>query len=121
LATLISFDIDGTLELGDPPGPISIAMVIRAQEAGCIVGTCSDRFLPGQALIWGQIGIQANFMSLKHRLVEVKSKFQADRYIHTGDTNMDRAAAKESGFEFMELDVAAGEPWLAWADGPKPA
>ena len=27
MAILISFDIDGTLEVGDPPGPLTMAMV----------------------------------------------------------------------------------------------
>ena len=26
---LVSFDIDGTLEVGDPPGPIELALVRR--------------------------------------------------------------------------------------------
>jgi predicted mannosyl-3-phosphoglycerate phosphatase (HAD superfamily) len=112
LATLISFDIDGTLALGDPPGPISNEMVRRAREHGCIIGTCSDRFLPGQRLIWNQLGVEPDFVSLKHMLSEVKTKFEAVRYIHTGDTNMDRQAAKEAGFEFMDLNDASAEPWL---------
>ena len=34
LAILISFDIDGTLEVGDPPGILTMAMVRRAQKRG---------------------------------------------------------------------------------------
>jgi hypothetical protein len=32
LAKLISFDIDGTLEVGDPPGSLTMAMVRRAKD-----------------------------------------------------------------------------------------
>ena len=39
---LISFDIDGTLEVGDPPGYITIARVRQALGLGYIVGSCSD-------------------------------------------------------------------------------
>jgi hypothetical protein len=29
---LVSFDIDGTLEAGDPPGPITMQMVKKSQR-----------------------------------------------------------------------------------------
>ena len=48
MAILVSFDIDGTLETGDPPGPITMEMVGMAQAQGCIIGSCSDRPLPSQ-------------------------------------------------------------------------
>ena len=40
---LLSFDIDGTLEIGDPPGIIPVALVRRAKALGYLVGSCSDR------------------------------------------------------------------------------
>ena len=40
---LVSFDIDGTLEVGDPPGPIELALVRRAKALGYIVGSASAR------------------------------------------------------------------------------
>ena len=40
--TLVSFDIDGTLEIGDPPGIITIGAVHTARRLGYLVGTCSD-------------------------------------------------------------------------------
>ena len=43
MAKLISFDIDGTLEVGDPPGIITLDMVRKAKELGFLVGSCSDR------------------------------------------------------------------------------
>src|SRR6266566_8855418 len=39
---LISFDIDGTLEVGDPPGLITMEMVRQAKHLGCLIGSCSD-------------------------------------------------------------------------------
>ena len=33
-AVLVSFDIDGTMVFGDPPGPVTVAMVLDAQSAG---------------------------------------------------------------------------------------
>ena len=49
---LVSFDIDGTLEIGDPPGIIPIALVRRAQALGYLVGSCSDRPVSFQAEMW---------------------------------------------------------------------
>lgn len=114
---LLSFDIDGTLEVGDPPGPITIDMVRRAQGLGCLIGSCSDRTLSGQRSIWAALDIQAGFVSLKHRLAEVKAQFQVDRYCHIGDTNIDEQSAREAGFDFLRMDAAASEPWVQWVDG----
>ena len=45
LAQLISFDIDGMLEVGDPPGYITMEMGRRAKALGYIIGSCSDRLV----------------------------------------------------------------------------
>src|SRR5204863_6093092 len=39
--TLVSFDIDGTLEIGEPPGIVTIALVHVAKRLGYVVGSCS--------------------------------------------------------------------------------
>ena len=62
---LISFDIDGTLETGDPPGRVTMEMVRRAQELGYIIGSASDRPVPVQKSIWEKHGIrQAGFWTV---------------------------------------------------------
>lgn len=50
VAILLSFDIDGTLELGEPPGGVTMEMVRRAHDLGYLVGSCSDRALSSQLL-----------------------------------------------------------------------
>lgn len=115
LTALVSFDIDGTLEAGDPPGPITMDMVRRAQAQGCIIGSCSDRPLPVQQGIWDQHNIQVSFVSPKHRLVDVKSRFPAEKYYHVGDTELDRQFALEAGFCFLWMDDGHTEPWINWA------
>ena len=112
MAILISFDIDGTLEVGDPPGPITMDMVREAKDAGFLVGSCSDRGLGVQQSIWDNHSIPADFVAMKHRLSEVKEKFQADRYIHIGDRVLDQTFAHEAGFEFFWMDEGAKRPWL---------
>jgi hypothetical protein len=103
---LISFDIDGTLEAGDPPGPISMDMVRQAKHLGCLIGSCSDRPLSDQRRIWEQHYISVDFTVLKHRLTEVKGQFQADVYYHVGDTDMDDFYAKQAGFRFVKADAS---------------
>ena len=58
-ASLLSFDIDGTLEIGDPPGIIPIALVRRAKNLGYLVGSCSDRPISFQEAMWQRLGLVA--------------------------------------------------------------
>ena len=117
---LLSFDIDGTLETGDPPGPITLEMVRRAKELGCIIGSASDRSISAQQGMWDRNSIEVDFVSQKHVLIGIKEKFEADYYLHMGDRELDRQFAREAGFEFMWMDAAASEPWIAWRNGQTP-
>ena len=111
MVTLISFDIDGTLEVGDPPGLITMDMVRTAKDLGCLIGSCSDRPLSDQRRIWEKHHITVEFTVLKHRLAEVKAQFQAETYYHVGDTDMDRFFADRAGFHFVRADTAALQSW----------
>ena len=113
LKILISFDIDGTLEVGDPPGEITMDMVKRAQQSGCIIGSCSDRPPSSQRKIWASHNIEPDFVAPKHTLDDVKARFQADRYIHTGDRETDQQFAEKAGFEFFWNYEGALEPWYS--------
>ena len=112
MSVLVSFDIDGTLEAGDPPGPITMGMVRKARAHGCIIGSSSDRPLPVQQAIWDRHGIEVSFISAKQNLPEVKSRFQADVYYHIGDRELDRQFALAAGFQFVWMDDGKTEPWL---------
>jgi hypothetical protein len=112
LKILLSFDVDGTLETGDPPGPVTMDMVRHAQEIGCIIGSASDRSLRAQQDMWDRHNIVVDFVSQKHLLIGIKERFEADYYLHMGDRDLDRQFALEAGFEFMWMDdVTASEPW----------
>ena len=100
MAELISFDIDGTLEVGDPPGCIDMEMVRKAKEKGYIIGSCSDRTVTNQKRIWSEQGIEVSFTVVKHQLESVKEAFKADCYYHIGDTNIDKQYADQAGFTF---------------------
>ena len=112
MAALVSFDIDGTLESGDPPGPITMGMVRKARDHGCIIGSSSDRPLPVQQAMWDRHGIEVRFVSSKQNLPDVKSRFSADEYYHIGDTELDRQFALTAGFRFVWMDDGLTEPWI---------
>ena len=113
LTKLISFDIDGTLEVGDPPGCITLDMVRAAKASGCIIGSCSDRTVSNQQRIWERADIDMEFTVLKHQLDSVKVQFQAEDYYHIGDTDLDRQYAERNGFHFLLPDLAVAQLWEA--------
>ncbi len=106
LNKLISFDIDGTLEVGDPPGGITMDMVRQVKGLGYLIGSCSDRTVSEQQRIWQDHDIAVEFTVLKHRLDEVKEQFPADEYYHIGDTEIDRRASLQAGFNFLPVEDA---------------
>ena len=110
---LISFDIDGTLEVGDPPGPLTMDMVRIVQQEGFLIGSCSDRTLSGQRALWDQHDIPVHFVVGKHMLPDVKVQFEADVYYHIGDReDLDRQNALRAGFEFLWPDEAMLMSWF---------
>ena len=112
MAVLVSFDIDGTLEAGDPPGPITMSMVRKARAHGCIIGSASDRPLPVQQAIWDRNSIEVSFVSTKQGLLDLKSRFSAEEYYHVGDTDLDRQFALAAGFHFVWMEAGNTEPWI---------
>lgn len=113
---LISFDIDGTLEFGDPPGGITVDMVRKAKEAGFLIGSCSDRFPSAQRALWEKHGIKYDFVSAKHMLEDVKARFELVRGLHIGDRETDREVAGRAGFDFLWDHESLEEPWYAWRE-----
>ena len=109
--TLVSFDIDGTLEVGEPPGIVSIAQVRHASRLGYVIGSCSDRPIGYQQAMWERLDIAADFTALKHRLADVKERFAATAYYHIGDTDIDEFFASEAGFRFLRADAAGHRAW----------
>jgi len=113
LAKLISFDIDGTLETGEPPGYITMALVRKALELGYIIGSCSDRTVSHQRQMWMEHDIAVAFTVLKHQLDQVKAEFSAEHYYHIGDTNMDRHYAELNGFAYLFPDTSVDHLWVS--------
>ena len=101
---LVSFDIDGTMEFGDPPGPVSAKVARELVGRGYIVGVASDWPRSSQRPLWSRHGVEPEFVGGKHHLHEVKAQFPADRYVHVGDTDVDERYALLAGFEFLHVD-----------------
>ena len=106
MADLISFDIDGTLEVGDPPGRITMEMVRSIKDQGHLIGSSSDRTVGSQIRLWHEHGIVVEFTVLKHRIGDLKGRFQADKYYHIGDSDMDRHFSERAGFCFLTAEIA---------------
>ena len=107
---LISFDIDGTLEVGDPPGTITLEAVRRAFALGFVVGSCSDQPVSHQQQLWAKHDLPMHFTVLKQHLTLVRARFDAEHYVHIGDTEIDAMMARDAGFDFLHVtgsDLAA--------------
>lgn len=100
---LVSLDIDGTFELGDPPGPITLEFVRSARAQGVIIGSASDRTLREQNAIWTLAGIEPDFTSRKHELAKIRAAYACERFLHIGDTPVDAHCAALAGFEFISV------------------
>lgn len=111
--TLVSFDIDGTLEIGEPPGVVSVNMVKLAKQLGYVIGSCSDRPISYQEDMWARLSIAPDFTVLKHRLEDVKARFAAAAYYHIGDTDTDERFAIAAGFRFLKADADTHRAWSA--------
>ena len=109
--TLVSFDIYGTLEVGEPPGIVPVALVRTAKRLGYLVGSCSDRPISYQQDLWERLNIAVDFTVLKHQLADVKGRFSAAAYYHIGDTDTDDFYATGAGFSFLRADAPARRFW----------
>jgi hypothetical protein len=118
VGTVVSFDIDGTLEIGEPPGIITIAAVRAARRLGYVVGSCSDRPLAHQRRLWERLELNPDFTVLKHRLADVRAAFAAVTYYHIGDTDVDEHFADLAGFRFLRADAVSFRGWGLELFGP---
>ena len=110
---LISLDIDGTLEVGDPPGVLTMEMVRRSHARGLIIGSCSDRPLSTQRAIFERHGIPLEFAVSKHMLPDVMARFEAKAYYHIGDReDLDKKYAERAGFQFLWPHEAVEMSWF---------
>lgn len=112
---LLSLDIDGTMEVGDPPGPIPLEKIRQAKARGYLVGSASDRVMSDQQRLWDRNQIEMDFVGHKHKLDEIRARFpQATRWIHIGDGDADHIYAVQHGFEFYWVDQVPSDGSEGW-------
>ena len=85
--------------------------VREARAAGCLIGSCSDRTVSNQQLMWADHGVDVDFTVLKHRLSDLKDRFHADAYYHIGDTETDQFYAERAGFYFIKPGDSRAGLW----------
>lgn len=102
---VITFDIDGTMEFGEPNGILTRQHVLGFRSQGAIVGSASDRPESTQLMLWRKYGIELDFVVLKHRMAEIKEQYpDAEAYWHVGDRPLDQMTARQAGFTFFWPD-----------------
>jgi len=104
---LVSLDIDGTMEFGEPPGPVTVELVRTLLAAGIVVGSASDRTRSDQEETWAEHGVVVAFVGGKHQLDAVRARFPEHRCVHVGDTHVDEHYAGLHGFEYLGVDDPA--------------
>ena len=98
---LVSFDIDGTMEFGEPPGPVPASVVRDLVARGYVIGSASDWPRSSQQPLWSRHGVEPQFVGGKHQLHLVREQFEADRYLHVGDTEIDERYALLAGLRVL--------------------
>ncbi|MEM1944138.1 MAG: HAD family hydrolase [Nitrososphaerota archaeon] len=103
---IIAVDVDGTLEVGDPPGPISVltlANIARRKYPSVII--VSDSYQK----VWNRVDMLGYMIPVcaitggkAERLKAIRREYpMEDRYIMVGDSPDDAEAAREAGYEYM--------------------
>lgn len=108
---IISFDLDGTLEFGDPPGAIAPALVRTLQETVFVVGSASDRTVLDQSRLWQSAGLEPGFVVVKNHLRHISSKYPGRRLVHIGDRFADYLEARNAGALFLHVESLSFEDW----------
>ena len=102
---LVTFDIDGTMEFGDPVGIVTKQVVNFYRDNGVIVGSASDRTKSTQLNMWSKYGFEVDFAIVKHKIPELMTEYkQCQVFWHVGDRPVDQQIASDAGFTFFWPD-----------------
>ncbi|MFL2639855.1 MAG: hypothetical protein ACJ0OL_00800 [Dehalococcoidia bacterium] len=102
---LVTFDIDGTMEFGDPVGTVDKQVIEFYRNNGVIVGSASDRTKSTQLNMWSQYGFEVDFAIVKHKIPELIEEYdQCELFWHVGDRPVDQQIAFKAGFTFFWPD-----------------
>ncbi|MBP1448847.1 MAG: HAD family hydrolase [Thermoproteus sp.] len=106
-SAVYAFDCDGTLEFGNPPGPVKIEQLMQMSSRGIVVVIVSDS--GNCARLWKENGgpflhVSGGATSGDQRtnaLLAVKRMFQAERYVYVSDNPGDDKRSADAGFEYV--------------------
>src|SRR5215831_10420566 len=111
LTKRMSFDSDGTLAGGDPPGIITLDMMRLTHTRGALIGRCSDRTTSDQQPLRAQHNMRIACTVLQHQLADVKVQCQTEAHAPLGETDMDHCYATRAGFRCLKAETTTCQPW----------
>ena len=97
-----AFDRDGTLEWGNPQGPITKEHLEKMRSLGYLIGGSGGQPSSDQSERWREHRIEPDFTVHKENLPEIRAKFS--ELTHVGDTQDDVEWAKKAKANFMYPD-----------------
>lgn len=104
---LVAFDVDGTLEVGSPPGPIRLEAVRRLKERGLIVGIVGAKEKV-EAALRGLDFYMGGDPHKERNLRELAARYRPALAIYVADRPSDREAALKAGFCYVRPDDFPG-------------
>jgi hypothetical protein len=105
-----AFDRDGTLEWGNPPGPITREQLERTRALGYAIGGSGGQVAEEQERNWRENEIEPDFLVYKGDLSSLSEKFT--EFTHVGDAEDDINWARMAGARYMRP-----EEFIAWLEG----
>jgi len=103
LSVVVAFDVDGTLEVGDPKGPIKLEEVKRLKEAGFTVGIVGAKEKV-EGLLRGLDFYMEGDPFKEKNLKELMRRYRPKLAIYVADRPSDREAALKAGFCYVKSD-----------------
>ena len=97
---MIAFDVDGTLEVGNPPGPIKLSKLKRLKEFGLIVGIVGS-FKKVKGVLPNLDFYYPGHPHKPKYLREIRERYNPALAIYVGDEEADRLAALNAGFIYV--------------------
>lgn len=97
---VFAFDVDGTCETGNPPGPIPLNNLLVLKNRGHVVGIISGSL----ARVKNVLGDQLDFYlagSKAGEMVRVAQHYVGEAKIYVGDSPTDMVAAKIAKWGFV--------------------
>jgi len=105
-----AFDRDGTLEWGNPPGPITREHLEKVRSLGYAIGGAGGQAVEEQRRNWEENGIKPDFVVYKGDLPSLRGRFT--EFTHVGDKEDDINWAQKAGAWYM-----APREFVAWLEG----